>query len=570
MFTLKVKSRDYDNCEWLSDTSPVTELPANLQIFKPLDLKLFHNDTIDYTGKVISSPYRKKEDICGVLIVDGKTYGRFKDKLLYKCIPDALHLPTFLVPYEEKTNTFSKLKINKYITFQIKEWASKYPIGIITNTLGDVDNIEAYTSYQLICNGLNFSVKNLNTATIRALREKQMTNIPMLYDGKHVIEDRRSRPIISIDPAGCLDIDDAIGLYKTGDGQTVLSIYISNVPLMIDYLNLWSDLSDRISTIYLKDNRIQMLPSSLSDNRFSLKEGEDRLAFVIDVHIDRPDIRYTLHTCLIRVEKNYAYEEGELLSRYDYQEMLTLVKYINHCKKLRYVEQVTDSHELIEFCMILMNHECSKVLLKKQKGIFRSATRKEIAGNTTGELEDLVAQKFNMDVLSSEFKHILQNVSGEYCAVDAVKPHELIAGGLETYVHITSPIRRLVDCINMLEIQRGTFINSLAANEFLAKWLNKIPYINEQNKAIRRLQNQVELLHIYTKNSSQIYSGLVFARTECSLNSLFKYKVYIQSIKLLTSVYSVKKVDNYSMMDFTVHWFLDETKMNKKIRLQML
>ena len=60
----------------------------------------------------------------------------------------------------------------------------------------------------------------------------------MLYDGKHVIEDRRLRPIISIDPAGCLDIDDAIGLYKTGDGQTVLSIYISNVPLMINYLNL--------------------------------------------------------------------------------------------------------------------------------------------------------------------------------------------------------------------------------------------------------------------------------------------------------------------------------------------
>lgn len=570
MFTLKVKSRDYEDYEWSYDTSSITELPANLHIFKPLDLKLFHNDTIDLTGKVINSPYRKKEDICGVLIVDGKTYGRFKDKLLYKCIPDALHLPTFLVPYEEKTNKFSKLKINKYITFQLKEWANKYPISIITNTLGDVDNIEAYTNYQLICNALNFSVKNLNTATIRALSENPMTNIPMVYDGdKNIIEDRRLRPIISIDPEGCLDIDDAIGLYKTGDGQTVLSIYISNVPLMIDYLNLWSDLSDRISTIYLNDKKIQMLPSSLSDNRFSLKEGEDRLAFVIDVHIDRPDVDYTLHTCLIRVEKNYAYEAGELLSRYDYQEMLKVVKHLN--KRLRYVERVNDSHELIEFCMILMNHECSKELLKKQRGIFRSATRKEIVGNTTdNNLGDHEDERFNIDKLSADFKHILQNVSGEYCAVDAVKPHELIGDGLESYVHITSPIRRLVDCINMLELQRGTFINSLTANEFLAKWLNKIPYINEQNKAIRRLQNQVELLHIYTQNSSQIYSGIVFARTECSLNSLFKYKVYIQSIKLLTSVYSVKKVDNYSMMNFTVHWFLDEMKMNKKIRLQML
>jgi len=45
--------------------------------------------------------------------------------------------------------------------------------------------------------------------------------------------------------------------------------------------------------------------------------------------------------------------------------------------------------------------------------------------------------------------------------------------------------------------------------------------------------------------------------------------VYIPYIKLLTSVYSERDIKNYSLMDFTVHLFLDESKMSKKVRLHM-
>ena len=50
----------------------------------------------------------------------------------------------------------------------------------------------------------------------------------------------------------------------------------------------------------------------------------------------------------------------------------------------------------------------------------------------------------------------------------------------------------------------------------------------------------------------------------------YKYRVYIYYIKLLTNVYSTKKVENYTTMNFTIHLFLDEVNMTKKIRLQML
>ena len=208
-----------------------------------------------------------------------------------------------------------------------------------------------------------------------------------------------------------------------------------------------------------------------------------------------------------------------------------------------------------------MNYECSRILLKKGCGIFRSASRREIG---SGDQE-----------VPSEIKHIVQNVAGEYCTIDDMKPHELIAGGLQSYVHITSPIRRLVDCLNMLEIQRGTYINSVEANQFLEKWLCKVPLINSKTKAIRRLQNEVELLRLYERTHNQVYNGIVFAQTCTGTgtgtgNEIYKYKVYIPYIKLLTSVYSERDIKNYSFMDFTVHLFLDESKMSRKVRLQML
>lgn len=511
-------------------------------------------------------------ELGGVLILDGKTYGRYKDKLLYKCMPFAPDLPSCLIPYEERTKTFSKYKINKYISFRIDNLIPPIgmrtpPIGMITNVIGDVDNIDAYTNYQLLVNGLNSSLKTLNAATVNSLREKSLFNLQ-----DHKIADRRTWKIISIDPEGCTDIDDAIGLKQDETGvknnELVLSIYIANVPMVLENLNLWSVLSDRISTIYLKDKKIPMLPPILSDDRCSLLQGEDRIALALDVHINtitKSILKYSHQTVVIRVEKNYVYENAELLSRLDYQTILKLGENLN--RTLRYVSDLSDSHQLIEFCMILMNYECSQILLNKNRGIFRSASKNK------ADMETSVSYNIPLDC-----KHILQNIVGEYCSVAEVKPHELMGcddGGLPTYVHITSPIRRLVDCLNMLEIQRDTLITSREARQFLEKWLDKIPYINEKNKAIRRLQNDVALLHLYQPVYTQpvytqpVYIGMVFAQTSPKAD-LFKYRVYIPVIKCLTSVYSSIDVPNYSFKNFTLHWFLDESKMHKKMRLQMV
>jgi hypothetical protein len=95
----------------------------------PVDCKLLSDDVFtveaDNTVKIVHSTVRSGSALPGVLILaGGKTYGRQQKmagenskragtvtagKLLYKCIPDDMRLPAFLVPYEIKNMGFSKV-----------------------------------------------------------------------------------------------------------------------------------------------------------------------------------------------------------------------------------------------------------------------------------------------------------------------------------------------------------------------------------------------------------------------------------------------------------------------------
>ena len=562
----------------ISDRRGGAEPPAEPPLYNisPIKNKLFHGDRVDEAGKLISSPYRETTEIGGVLLVAEKTYGRVKDKLLYKCIPYEKNLPCFLIPYDDRSLGFSKLKQNKYITFKLKEWTDKHPHGILTNTFGNVNEVVAYANYQMHCQKLNSSIKALNTATLRALREDSILNLPIFYKEEYKLEDRRDYAVFSIDPANCNDIDDALGLSRSPIGETILSIYIANVPLVLEHLELWTYLSDRISTIYLPGQKVPMLPAALSENKCSLLQGQERVAFVMDVYISHGKISNVIcKTVFMQVSNNYVYEDKVLLARPDYQEIFKLVKWLNEDSStyLGYVDEVNNSHDVVEFCMILMNYECSKILKAKRKGIFRTATKNELSN-----------EESEAGYMASDLKYILQGTVGGYCSIEDLKPHEIIGGGVSSYLHITSPIRRIVDCINMLEIMSEDYVFSKEAYLFKEKWMANLTQINANTKAIRHLQNDMALLHMYEKNTNkdQIYSGVVlgvppphdgmgaapfgFERVE----PFYKYRVYIYYIKLLTNVYSTKKVENYTTMNFTIHLFLDEVNMTKKIRLQML
>ena len=117
LYKIVIENRSYTG--WQIYNVP-TLVPALIDGFDPIAHHLFSNDVFDYdtdteTVSVVHSSVRIVDNIPAVLILaDNKTYGRHpvNNKLMYKCIPDDIRLPAFLVPYELKHVGFSKVFVN--------------------------------------------------------------------------------------------------------------------------------------------------------------------------------------------------------------------------------------------------------------------------------------------------------------------------------------------------------------------------------------------------------------------------------------------------------------------------
>ena len=464
-------------------------------------------------------------EIPAILLIN-QTYGRKNGKLLYKCIP--YKNPTFfLVPYEVKKMQFSKVQVNLFVIIKFVEFGKELSHGTLLNTIGPVNILENYYTYQLYCKNLNVSLKNLtNSITILPTIFQDISN-------KFQIENRTRIKTFSIDPSGCSDFDDAFSIEPNK-----ISIYIANVPLMIDHLNIWEHLTSRVSTIYLPDKKYSMLPLILSENICSLKSGTPRLVFAMDSYLDGNtiiDIKYS--NCMIYVFKNYIYEEPSLLVCNHYKLLKEIT--IKLSEKYNYIDCITDSHDIVCYLMILMNYHCAQSMATIGNGIYRVVKKSE-----------------SKDV--PKFLKILNSSGGLYTTENAA--HEMLE--LDSYIHITSPIRRLVDILNMIKFQENMgVILSPDAAIFYDKWIVKLDYINTATKDIRKIQNNCTLLDAVENNPellSTIYDGYCFDNNS----------VYLPELKLVSRI----KIDIalYEKRQFKLFLFKDENEIVRKVRLQLI
>ena len=583
-YKIHVNDRSYNSWE----TFEVNKfIKVNLDI-NPLENKLFTNDVfkIDKNNKItiLHSSIRSGPAMPGVLILNGnKTYGRqhrleagktyttkraqmASGKLLYKCIPDDTRLPSFLVPYEIKSMGFSKVFTNLYVTINFEEWEDKHPRAKLDNVIGPVDILDNFYEYQLYCKSLNASIQKFQKETSKSIESKTHEGIIDIIKTKIPnIEDRTNQSfwnVITIDPLNSLDYDDGFSIIELDNGVKQLSIYISNVTIWMDNLNLWNSFSRRISTIYLPDKKRPMLPTILSDCLCSLQENVRRVAFVMDIFIKNNEIIDTKFcNAIIKVSNNYVYEEPNLLGNQKYHNILDVAQELS--KKYKYINNVRNSHELVCYLMILMNYHCARQLIKHKTGIFRST---------------IIKRDFNVpDTLPEDvgkFIKIWNSASGQY--IDGAEildtRHEIL--DMDAYIHITSPIRRLVDLLNMIKFQSVIGINNLSenANKFYEKWLNEIDYINTTMRSIRKVQCDCTLLDLCHNNPEVMqkeYDGYLFDKINRN-DGLYQYVVFLPELKLSSRITWREDVDNFISKKFKLFLFNDEEKFKKKIRLHLL
>jgi hypothetical protein len=271
------------------------------------------------------------------------------------------------------------------------------------------------------------------------------------------------------------------------------------------------------------------------------------------------DIKYS--NCFIKVFKNYCYEEPKLLADQKYHLILDAAQKLSI--KNPYINNVRNSHETVCYLMILMNYHCAKELIKYKTGIFRSTII-----NREFPIPDTVPD----DV--GKFIKIWNSASGQYIDGSEIidTRHELL--DMDAYIHITSPIRRLVDLLNIIRFQQINGLIQLSENsdKFYNKWLGDIDYINTTMRSIRKVQCDCTLLDLCHNEPSVMekeYDGYLFDKIYRN-DALYQYIVFLPELKLSSRITLRDNFENFDCKKFKLYLFNDEEKFKKKIRLNLV
>lgn len=208
-----------------------------------------------------------------------------------------------------------------------------------------------------------------------------------------------------------------------------------------------------------------------------------------------------------------------------------------------------------------MNHECAKYMVNHKIGIYRNLKIKEIVDNKVPD-----------DIY--DFIKIWQCSCGSYNTFNEENSHELIYGGMKEYTHITSPIRRLVDLLNMIKIQESLHFITMSEDmeKFYNYWIQNLDYINTTMRAIRKIQIDCNILNMCVNDKTitqKSYPGYVFDKVERE-NKYNQYNVYLPELKIISRVNIKDNYEDYQKKDFKIYLIEDEATLKRKIRLQMI
>jgi hypothetical protein len=556
MYVFRAHDRSYSNCTWEKDgvqTSDEMDLD-------PVGARLLDGDSADEDMRIYRTSRFWSSVIPGVLElgINAKTFGRKGKRLCYKCTPNDRTLPAVLIPCELKTTGFSKAGCNKYVLFRLEgpsSFSGKHLFGSLTQTIGEVDNYDAFCDHQMNCEGLTQSIQRFTKDIF--MQVKKGVNRGAI-DDKYNPLDRSHERTITIDPYGCKDFDDALHWHQE-DGKDIVRIHIANVSVWMDVLDLWSKYPGRVSTVYFPERIVPMLPSTLSEGLCSLAaDGTPKYTLCLTVEVSGDLAQYGVSIDKVRIERNYVYEEDNLVADTDYVGLYKVARTLNG--QMPYLEKIEDSHDVVAFYMMLMNHRIALMLRDARKGLFRG-----------------------MDGSDKQVSHLPQEVrciarawgtkGGEYMSVENLKRHAMLPEHVDVYCQSTSPIRRLVDLVNQALVC-GLVIGNDSLDQPALKTVDPITQLNKKMGSVKKVQNSCNLLHS-VMNRDAVFGELHGYVLECSeadprRGEGYWCMIYVPELRSAGGALSPEPLELYSVASVSVHLFTDENTLKRKVRLNLL
>ena len=115
-------------------------------------------------------------------------------------------------------------------------------------------------------------------------------------------------------------------------------------------------------------------------------------------------------------------------------------------------------------------------------------------------------------------------------------------------------LEELIDLLNLIQyhsILGGKKLSNNAYN-FYNKWFNKLEYINETMRSIKKVQNICSLLYNISINNEILnnsYEGYIINKILRN-DGLYFYSIYIPELKLLSKLITNKDLDIFKNYKF--------------------
>jgi exoribonuclease R len=124
--------------------------------------------------------------------------------------------------------------------------------------------------------------------------------------------DRRDVPLVTLDPAGSRDLDQALGLERRGDGFRVFYAIADVAAWVAPGSELDRLAWEKGVTVYAPDRKTPLYPPPLSEGAGSLLAGEDRAAvlWTMDVDAAGEGALVGVERALVRSREQLAYDTG--------------------------------------------------------------------------------------------------------------------------------------------------------------------------------------------------------------------------------------------------------------------
>ncbi len=471
---------------------------------------IYGDEVYILNNEVINIKKRNNKKIVGILYMDSITqYGtNSSGNPYYLFKPLNSKYSQFYVASSKK----EKHKI--YVVIEFKEWTEKQrlPHGQIIEYLGKVGEEENEYEMLRYYHELNYNKWKLGENELLKIKSDENQNNNEEYDYE----------IYSIDPEGCIDIDDAFH-YKEIDiekNKYEIGIHIASPTKYFDKYEDWIKiLTERISTVYLPHKKYNLLPNELADNFCSLIKDKVRWSISIIYEYEGTELKnYYWKESKVKNRKNYTYEEVDIMIGKKFKggdiEMKNMYKKTKEIFGLKEL----DSHKFVELWMIRTNEKVAEYLVNNLEDSSRTILRvcygnnKELNENKFLEEHGLFKYMERKEMKSAEYK---------YYNKDEYMGHSML--GLNLYTHFTSPIRRSVDF----------YIHLLLLNKNIEKY--DLLKINSFMKRTRKLDRDCKRMnYIFKIKKGEAESQLKGFITEITEKYI---KVYIPDYELEEKIF---------------------------------